>query len=172
MQTVASPVSSFDFLNGAWHATERWLPRCGEGSEDWQQRSAYLVLRPLLGGLANAEEITYPDNPGFAIATFRCFDLPSRQWIIQSYVYGIDPAMPGLPAARGQLLPELRGGFSDGRGEFFGATDYDGRTVRVKYVWRDVTAISARWERWFSFDDGAAWEQNVDWTLARERTLA
>jgi len=165
-------VRNFDFLAGAWRATERWLSRCGEESDDWQERSAYLVLHRLLGGMANAEEITYPDSPGFAIATFRTYEIATAEWIIQSYVYGIDPSMPGMFGAHGTLIPALRGRFADGRGEFVGASEYEGRPVIAKYVWRDITAISARWERWFSFDEGKAWERNVEWTLVRERTLA
>lgn len=167
-----APASDFNFLNGAWQAVERWLPRCGEGSDDWKERRAYLIQRPMLGGTANAEEITYPDEPDFAVATFRCFDSPSGQWIIQSYVYGAKGNMPGMFEGHGVLIPAMRGRFDGkGRGEFVGSSEYEGRAVRCKYVWHDITAISARWQRWFSFDDGSTWELNVTWALTRERTM-
>lgn len=164
--------SDFNFLNGAWHAVERWLPRCGEGSQDWKERRAYLVQRPLLGGTANAEEITYPDDPNFAVATFRCFDSVRGDWVIQSYVYGLSNDMPGMFGGKGVLIPAIYGRF-DGksRGDFVGQSEYEGRPVIAKYVWCDLTALSARWERWFSFDEGKSWELNVTWALTRERTL-
>ncbi len=170
--TAAMEVRNFDFLAGAWRARERWLSCCGVGSEDWLERDAYLILRPLLGGTANAEEITYPDNPGFAVATFRCFDIAKAEWIIQSYIYGLDETMPGMFGAQGVLLPALRGRFAGGSGSFFGESEYKGAPVKVRYVWKNITAISAEWERWFSFDDGAAWELNISWKLVRERTLS
>ena len=55
-------IGDFSFLQGAWRATERFLTKCGVGSDEWQVREAYLILRPLLGGMANAEEITYPET--------------------------------------------------------------------------------------------------------------
>lgn len=169
---AAMMVRNFDFLTGAWRAREHWLTRCGVGSDEWKEREAFLVLRPLLGGMANAEEITYPDNPDFAVATFRCFDIAKAEWIIQSYVYGLDESMPGMFGAQGTLIPALRGSFVDGRGEFIGDSEYEGMPVRVKFIWRDITAISARWERHFSFDGGASWEMNIRWELVRERTIA
>jgi hypothetical protein len=164
-------IGDFSFLQGAWRATERFLTKCGVGSDEWQVREAYLILRPLLGGMANAEEITYPGNPGLAVATFRCYEIASDEWIIQSYVYGGRPDVPGMLGASGILIPPLRGRLCGGRGNFFGETEYEGSPVRVRYVWRDITAISAIWERWFSFDDGQSWELNITWTLIRERTL-
>jgi hypothetical protein len=60
------------------------------------------------------------------------------------------------------------GGFADGRGTFFGDDLHDGRAVRVRYEWMDITPASARWEQAFSIDDGATWETNWVMSLARE----
>jgi hypothetical protein len=79
MTSSTHDVEDFSFLQGAWRATERFLTKCGVGSDDWQVRDAYLILRPLLGGMANAEEITYPGNPGLAVATFRCYDIAADE---------------------------------------------------------------------------------------------
>jgi hypothetical protein len=168
----AMQTRSFDFLYGAWRATERYLTRLGESSTDWREREAFLIARPLLGGMANAEEITYPGNSAFGVATFRCYDIAAAEWIIQSYVYGTSPEVPGMFGASGVLIPALRGRFTEGRGEFVGVSEYAGKAVKVQYVWRNVTALAAQWERWFSFDDGARWEQNVAWSLIRERTVS
>ena len=38
------------------------------------------------------------------------------------------------------------GGFKDGRGEFYGQEDLDGRAVLVRFVISEITADSARFE--------------------------
>lgn len=49
----------------------------------------------------------------------------------------------------------LCGRFVGGIGTFVGDSEVEGRPVQAKYVWRNVTATSATWEHWFSFDDEA-----------------
>lgn len=169
---AAMEVRNFDFLAGAWRARERSLKQCGVGCTEWVERDAYLIMRPLIGGLANAEEITYPGNPEFGVATFRCYDIAAAEWIIQSYVAATHAHVPGMYGGMGVLIPPLRGRFAAGSGEFIGESEHEGKSVKVKYVWRDITALSANWERWFSFDQGASWERNISWSQVRERTLA
>jgi hypothetical protein len=67
----------------------------------------------------------------------------------------------------GQLDPPLAGRFADGHGTFFGDDVHDGRPVRVRFDWTDITPTSARWEQAFSADAGAGWETNWVMTLSR-----
>ncbi len=92
----------------SWRATERWLPRCGGGSQDWKERQAYLIQRPLLGGAASEEEITYPDDPESAVATFHRSDSTAEERVVQSYVYGRNKETPGCSAARNLNSGALR----------------------------------------------------------------
>jgi hypothetical protein len=60
-------------------------------------------------------------------------------------------------------------GWLDGdRGEFYGDDEYDGRPIRVVYVWSAITPTSARWEQAFSLDGGQTWETN--WIMESTRT--
>jgi hypothetical protein len=43
----------------------------------------------------------------------------------------------------------------------------DGREVRLRFFWKDITQSSARWEQAFSFDGGRTFETN--WVMDFER---
>ena len=44
---------------------------------------------------------------------------------------------------------------------------FEGRSIVVRYVWSDVTPVTARWEQSFSDDGGRTWETN--WTVEHSR---
>jgi hypothetical protein len=52
---------------------------------------------------------------------------------------------------------------ADGTGTFHGDATYEGRPIRVRYLWNGITATTARWTRAFSPDAGKTWETN--WTM-------
>jgi hypothetical protein len=52
------------------------------------------------------------------------------------------------------------GRFADGRGEFYGDDTYNGKDIRARFVWSDITADSARWEQAFSIDGERTWITN------------
>jgi hypothetical protein len=63
-------------------------------------------------------------------------------------------------AKRGIVDPPVIDRFTNGRGEFYGQDELDGRAILVRYVWSDITPTSAHFEQSFSADGGKTWEPN------------
>ena len=58
------------------------------------------------------------------------------------------------------LAPPVIGSFAGDVGVFEGDDTFDGRPVRVRYQWSDVTTPTPRWEQAFSDGGGETWETN------------
>jgi hypothetical protein len=67
------------------------------------------------------------------------------------------------------MQPLVVGHFTDGVGTFYGDDTHDGVSVRVRYLWSDITPDSARWEQAFSTDEGTTWQPNWIITFTRDR---
>ncbi|HEY6357664.1 MAG TPA: hypothetical protein VIX35_05445, partial [Vicinamibacterales bacterium] len=55
----------------------------------------------------------------------------------------------------------------DGRGLFFGDDTYEGKPIRVRFLWSSIPGMPCRWEHAFSIDSGRSWETN--WTMTFTR---
>ena len=60
----------------------------------------------------------------------------------------------------GPLEPPVVGAFSDGVGIFENDDAFNGKPIRVRYMWSRVTTDTPRWEQAFSSDGGVSWETN------------
>jgi hypothetical protein len=88
----------------------------------------------------------------------RAFDAATGLWSIW-WLDGRDPH---------RLDPPMVGGFDDGLGTFFADDLFEGRPIRVRFLWRVADPQSPRWEQAFSIDGGEKWETN--WTMDFART--
>jgi hypothetical protein len=61
------------------------------------------------------------------------------------------------------------GRFENGLGTFLGDDTFDGRPIRVRFIWSGIAADAARWEQAFSADGGATWETNWIMDFRRSR---
>ena len=52
------------------------------------------------------------------------------------------------------------GSFSGDVGIFEGDDTFEGRPIRMRFVWSGITTPTPRWEQAFSEDDGETWETN------------
>lgn len=149
--------SDFDFLHGAWDVHHRRLRERLVGSEDWQEFRGSMVAEPILGGLGNFDRnvIELPSDR-YEACTLRLFDPLTSLWSLR-WIDGRNP----------RVDPPVVGGFADGTGAFFGEDSLDGRPIRVRFSWSDMTDSSARWQQAFSGDGGIHWETN--WVMVFQR---
>ena len=150
----------FDFVMGRWNVHLRKLVHPLTGSNEWIEYEGTSVMRKIWDDRANMEEfkVTSLDKRLHIDAqTLRLYDPGTRRWSIWLG-----------DAAHGKLAgPPTVGAFSDGRGEFFDAEDFNGRPILVRYVWTQPTPTSAHMEQSFSPDWGRSWEVNWICELSR-----
>ncbi|TIM60522.1 MAG: DUF1579 domain-containing protein, partial [Mesorhizobium sp.] len=73
----------------------------------------------------------------YRAATLRTFDPATRQWSIW-WIDGRNPATIDIP---------MRGAFQAGVGAFLCEDVFDGRDIRVRFLWSRITEKWARWEQ-------------------------
>jgi hypothetical protein len=66
------------------------------------------------------------------------------------------------------LDPAVKGRFEHGVGHFYSDYTQDGKTVRGRLRWSDITPTSARWEQASSVDGGKTWAPNWIMEFRRE----
>jgi hypothetical protein len=157
---ATSDSSDFDFLRGEWRIHHRYL-RVQGNDREWVDADGIASNRALMRGRANIEEhaINAPSGAYRAVA-LRSYDPKTSQWSI----WWLDGRSP-----HGQLDPPVQGRFEKGIGTFYGHTTINGKPMRVRFVWSQITATSAHWEQAYSPDTGNTWETN--WTMEFRRTL-
>jgi len=140
----------FDFIHGAWRVRHRRLGTRLAASSDWAEFGGTMHADPILGGLGNFDQnvIDLPEGR-YEACTLRLFDSRNATW-----------SLTWIDARQAKLDPPVIGQFSDGVGTFYGDDILDGRPIRVRFLWSDITPRSARWEQAFSADAGESWETN------------
>ncbi|WP_433242121.1 hypothetical protein ACQPYK_37465 [Streptosporangium sp. CA-135522] len=148
-------MDDFDFLIGTWTVANRRLVEPLVGCTEWEEFPATSIARPVFGGAANLDEITFPTRE-FSGLTLRLFDVKREEW-----------SLHWASSRTGTLFPPAVGRFTGGRGEFYGDDIYEGAPIRVRLVWSEITPVSARWEQAFSADGERTWETNWIMELTR-----
>ena len=154
---LARGAGDFDFLIGNWSILHRRLRRRLAGDDRWIEFTGPASARKILDGLGNVDEarIDLPEG-AYTGATLRLFDPRTGDWTI----YWMDSRNP-------RLDPPMVGRFEDGRGLFFGDDTFEGRPIRVRFIWTPMTPTTCRWEQAFSVDEGHTWETNWIMTFTR-----
>jgi hypothetical protein len=154
-----SGAADFDFFIGHWRVAHRRLNARLAGCDEWTEFTGTSVAQKILGGLGNLDDNTI-DLPGgaYRAATLRSYDNESGQWSI----WWLDGRHPG------NLDTPVVGHFEKGGGAFYAEEMFDGRPIRVRFLWTLPDPGTPRWEQAFSVDKGATWEINwiMDFTRA------
>lgn len=140
----------FDWEIGTWKTELRRLTKPLSGSNEWVEYTGTSVVRKVLDGRANLVELRVQGPAGrIEGASLRLYNPGTKQWNLNY-----------ASVRNGAMTRPVYGGFRNGRGEFFGQEDLDGRAILVRFVISDITANSARFEQAFSDDGGRTWETN------------
>jgi hypothetical protein len=147
---VTAAVHDFDWLVGSWTVRHRRLKARLVGSTEWDDFGGTLVNWATLGGQGNVGD-NVMELPGGTIkgVGIRAFDATTGQWSVW-----------WLNAQNPTIDPPLRGNFTNGVGTFLGDDTLNGKPIKVRARWSNITATSAHWEQAFSPNGGATWEIN------------
>lgn len=149
----------FDFWMGRWTVRNRRLKERLNGSAEWEEFDATCIARPLLDGVGNEDEFRGDFKGPFIGMSFRFFDVNRKRWAI----YWADNR-------HGTLEPPVFGTFSGSVGHFEGDDVFDGKPIRVRFLWTRIDTPTPRWEQAFSTDGGQTWETN--WIMDMSRASA
>jgi len=152
-------VHDFDFLHGRWRVHNKRLRQPLSGSSEWYTFEGASEERPLWNGQANIEEyVAEPPAGQLRGLALRLYNPESRQWTIH-----------WSNSATGTLDAPMIGRFRDGRGEFDGQDEFEGRAILLRFIWTSDGPDACRWEQAFSADGGETWETNWIMEFTRER---
>ena len=141
--------NTFDWFVGTWESRQRRLRRPLSGSTEWYAFPGTHRSWTALNGTVSFDEALFPTE-GFGGVTLRLYDQARDEW---SLYWASSRSGLSLPPVVGRFGP-------DGRGEFTCDDTFEGRPIRVLYLWHSIAADRATWEQAFSEDGGTTWETN------------
>jgi hypothetical protein len=153
-----SAAHDFDFFFGSWRVRHRRLKDRLAQCDQWEEFEGTATTQPLLGGLGNIDD-NILDMPGgsYRAVTLRAFDPKTQEWAIW-WLDGRNPHHLDVP---------MIGSFADGIGTFLADDSFNGKPIKVRFLWSRITPQSCRWEQAFSEDGGRSWETNWIMDIAR-----
>jgi hypothetical protein len=151
-QDAAPGLHDFDFLFGHWQVHHRKLKKRLANNHEWVEFEGTLFSQPLMGGYANVDDDVF-EVPGAAYRGVapRSFDAKSGQWSI----WWMDSRFPAA-----SMDPPVKGAFHNGVGTFYADDTENGKPVRIRFIWSQITPESCHWEQAYSPDGGKTWETN------------
>lgn len=141
----------FDFFMGKWKVRHRRLKLRLAGSTEWEEYDGTTHWQPILGGIANFNDSIVNRSTGtYRGMGLRAFDARTSTWT-DWYLDGRDPTKISLDGT---------GRFVDGVGTFFSDDTFEGKPIKVRGIFKPLSADTAQWEQAFSADGGKTWETN------------
>lgn len=148
---VADHVHDFDFFAGKWRVHHWQLAKRLAGNHDWVEFDGTCQAWLTMDGSGNVDD-NYLAKPSgaYRAMSIRAYDPKKQTWAI----WWLDARNPH------RIEPPVMGRFENGVGTFMGDDLFDGKPIKVRFIWSDITANSGRWEQAFSPDGGKTWETN------------
>lgn len=151
-------MSDFAFLAGKWTIRHHRLEESMAGCDQWTTFETRYEGWNLLDGAASVDRVHGDlDGKPFEGASVRTLDRETGEWTI----YWMDVWNTALRL-------QVRGRFEDGVGTFYGKESYRGVDYRMRFLWKDITATSARWEQAYQHPESGVWETN--WIMEFAKT--
>jgi hypothetical protein len=155
---AANHQHDFDFEFGSWTVSHRFIAHPLSGSHTWIQLRGTSVVRKVWNGRANLGEFEVGNGKiHIEGISLRLYDPKTDSWNI----YWSNSKNGSID------VPPMAGRFAGGRGEFYDRESYEGRMIRVRFVFSNITPTSFRLVQSFSADDGKSWEPNWITTFLR-----
>lgn len=150
----------FDFFIGRWRVAHRRLRERLAGCAEWAEFGGTCTTQKVLGGLGNMDD-NWLDLPGgaYRAVTLRTYNSATKLWSI----WWLDGRYPN------RLDMPMVGRFENDVGIFFADDTFDGKPVRIRFLWTQPGYDAPRWEQAFSPDAGATWETN--WIMNFKRDI-
>lgn len=147
----------FDFHMGTWKTHISRLLHPFTGSTAWTQYDGVSTVSPVWNGKASLFELEASGPAGHLEGVgLRLYDPQAHQWNLN-----------WTNSTIGRLDSPMTGEFHDGRGDFYGQDNFDGRVILVRNSFSDITPNGSHFEQAFSADYGRTWETN--WIMTFER---
>jgi len=152
-----STAHDFDFFHGRWTVNHRRLLKRLANCTEWQVFGGSCQAWPLLGGAGIVDDNVIDVPAGsYRAATLRSWNPTKRTW----QIWWLDARYPDA------VGDPMVGRFEGGVGTFFADEDFEGRPIKVRFLWSRIDT-SPRWEQAFSTDGGATWETNWEMDFTR-----
>lgn len=141
----------FDFEIGKWKVRHTQRAKRLANSHDWIAFDGTSHTQTTLGGHGNVEDnfIDKPDG-AYRAKAIRAYDPRTEEWSIW-WLDARTPKTIGAPVV---------GNFKNGEGVFEGDDTFDGKLIKVRFLWTTKRTDTAHWEQAFSPDNGKTWETN------------
>jgi hypothetical protein len=147
---LADGQHDFDFEFGNWkaHIKRKTHPVTGGGA--WIDYDGTSVVRKVWNGKGNLGELEV-DSPSGRLEglSLRVYNPKSKQWSVY-WSNSSDPTI-GTP---------MIGGFSNGRGEFYGQDTVEDRAIYARFIFSGISQTAFSIEQAFSLDGGKTWDPN------------
>ena len=149
--TATDHQHDFDFEFGAWKAHLRRLVKPLSGSTEWVELDGLSTVRKVWDGNADLGEFSVSNATSHIQGlSLRTYNPATQQWSVY-WANRKDGAV---------TTPPMVGRFEGDRGLFYADDTYDGKPIRVRFIFTRHSAQAFQLEQAFSADAGKTWEAN------------